>query len=480
MVEVANDPKNEDIIIDTRPDVLRSLSNDDMAQLEKRLVRKLDIRLLPILILLFILNILDRNAIANARLGGLEEDLGLTGVQYQTAVMAVWAGYISMMVPSNLLLSVIKPRVYIPLVVAIWGIVAGSSGFTSSFAGIVVVRVLTGVTEAPFFVGSIFLLSCWYKRSELPLRISIFYSGYTLSSAFGGLIGAGIIGNMDGVGGYRSWRWLFIIEGAATVVCAVPAYFILPNYPSTTKWLGEEEQALAVWRLALEADGEEDTVKGSVLLGLKQACTDFKVWLLVIIQTGAVMGMSFTYFFPSIVQTLGYPRVTTLLLTSPPYFAAFLFSLANSWHSGKTFERGWHITSAAAIGIVGQITAMSTSKIGVRYFAFFLCAMGAFSAFQVTLSLVSNTVHRPMGKRAVAIAMATAISNGVGNIPSSYLYPKSDAPLYRTGGITLTCALTMCGVACIVLKFWLQRLNRTADRADAEKNNPQSSFRYIT
>lgn len=464
----------------TRPDVLQNLSPVELAELEKKLVRKLDIRLLPILILLFILNILDRNAIANARLGGLEADLRLTGVQYQTAVMAVWAGYISMMIPSNLLLSIFKPRVYLPAVVAIWGVVAGASGFTQNFAGLVTVRVLTGVTEAPYFVGCIFLLSCWYKRSELPVRISIFYSGYTLSSAFGGLIGAGIIGNMDGVGGYSSWRWLFIIEGAATVAAAVPAYFILPNYPHTTKWLGEQERALAIWRLTLEADGEEDTVEGSVLTGLKEACIDFKVWLLVIIQTGAVMGMSFTYFFPSIVQTLGYPRVETLLLTAPPYFAAFLFSLVNSWHSGKTSERGWHITIACAIGIIGQVTAMSTPKIAPRYFAFFLCAMGAFSAFQVILSWVSSTIARPKAKRAVAIAMATAISNGVGNIPSAYLYPKTDAPMYRMGGITLTCALTMCGVACVILKLWLTRLNRAAEKVDTENNAPQSTFRYIT
>lgn len=88
-------------------------------------------------------------------------------------------------------------------------------------------------------------------------------------------------------------QWLFLIEGAVTVICAVPAYWILPNYPATTKWLSEQERALAVWRLSIEADGEEDTVQGSVWKGLKEACSDLKVWLLVIIQTGAVMGMSF-------------------------------------------------------------------------------------------------------------------------------------------------------------------------------------------
>lgn len=88
-------------------------------------------------------------------------------------------------------------------------------------------------------------------------------------------------------------RWLFIIEGAITIVCAIPAYWILLDYPATTKCLSEQERALAIWRLSIEADGEEDTVQGSVWKGLKEACSDLKVWLLVIIQTGAVMGMSF-------------------------------------------------------------------------------------------------------------------------------------------------------------------------------------------
>lgn len=104
---------------------------------------------------------------------------------------------------------------------------------------------------------------------------------------------------MDGVGGYASWRWLFILEGAVTIVAAFPAYWLLPNYPTTTPWLSEEERALAAYRLALEADGEDDdaTGKGAVWKGLKQCLVDPKVWLLVLIQSCATIGMSFTYVF---------------------------------------------------------------------------------------------------------------------------------------------------------------------------------------
>ena len=105
-----------------------------------------------------------------------------------------------------MLLSIVKPRFYIPSCVIAWGIVSGSTGFTQSYAGLVVVRFLTGCMEAPYFGGTIFLMSCWYRKSELPPRIAIFYAGYTLASAFGGLIAAGIIGGMEGVGGLHSWR----------------------------------------------------------------------------------------------------------------------------------------------------------------------------------------------------------------------------------------------------------------------------------
>ncbi|KAK4945976.1 hypothetical protein LTR10_014778 [Elasticomyces elasticus] len=463
------------------PDVLRHLSPEQRTTLEKKLVRKIDFRTLPILIILFLLNILDRNAIANARLGGLEDTLQINDKQYQTAVMVLWAGYISMMVPSNMLLSVFKPRLYLPTVVIVWGIVSGATGFVQNHTGLVVLRFLVGVTEAPYFVGCIFLLSCWYTKQELPGRIAIFYSGYTLSSAFGGLIAAGIVDGMDGLGGYPSWRWVFILEGALTIVVAVLGYFLLPNYPSNTPWLSEEERAMAQYRLSREADGEADEVTESVFVGLKQALCDPKVYLLIFIQSAAVVSMSFTYFFPSIVKTLGYGRVETLFMTAPPYFAAFLFSLANSWHSGKTNERCFHIVGACCISACGQIISMSTHVLGARYFAMFLQAMGSFSAFQIILSWVSSTIPRPKAKRGIALALASAISNAT-NISTAYLYPSWNAPLYRMGCIVLTVALLCCATASLVLRFWLKKLNQKADRAtglEGVDNGTGLLFRYV-
>lgn len=138
---------------DAIPEILRNHTPEQLTALEKQLVRKIDIRSLPILIILFLLNVLDRNAIANARLGGLEDSLGIDDVQYQTAVMVLWAGYITMMIPSNMILSIVKPRLYLPTVVIVWGIVSGATGFVQNHAGLVALRFLVGATEAPYFPG---------------------------------------------------------------------------------------------------------------------------------------------------------------------------------------------------------------------------------------------------------------------------------------------------------------------------------------
>ena len=190
--------------------------------------------------------------------------------------------------------------------------------------------------------------------------------------------------------------------------------------------------------------------------------------------------MSFTYFFPSIVQTLGYARVPTLLLTAPPYIAAFLFSLFNSWHSAKTNERGWHIIAAMLLGAVGQIVGMTVTNVGGRYFAFCLASIGAFSAFQIILSWVNSTIARPKSKRGVSIALATAVANCT-NISTAYVYPKSDAPMYRIGGSVLCACLAAGVIASLGLKFWLWKLNKATDEKERNQGvlGQVISFRYV-
>lgn len=260
---------------------------------EKKLLRSIDVRIFPVVVVLFLLNFLDRVNFATARLKGLERDLGLSDVEYQTCISILFAGYVSMQIPSNMILNKIsRPSWYIGALTGIWGALTAATGGVHNAGGAIAVRFFLGVVEAGFFPGVAFYCTRWYKRSEIALRITIFVCGNALAQMFGGLIGAGILKGMEGSAGIAAWRWLFIIEGVLTVVVALAVPFLLPDYPATTRWLSDRQRYVAQARLTLDVGLADDDEKGNALHGLKLALLDIKVWALAIIYLGLVMGMT--------------------------------------------------------------------------------------------------------------------------------------------------------------------------------------------
>lgn len=199
----------------------------------------------------------------------------------------------------------------------IWGAISTAQAGAHSFGGLVAARFCLGFAEAPFFAGAIFLMSSWYTRAELANRISWFYVGATLANAFGGLLGAGVLGNLEGAHGVSGWRWLFIIEGSITLGFAILCAIVLPDYPMTTRWLSPEERAYAAWRLAVDV-GEGDTVEGAgVREGLMMALKDPKLYIFVLFQHLSLLTQAFQYFFPTVVKTLGYGNIVSRPPESP-------------------------------------------------------------------------------------------------------------------------------------------------------------------
>jgi MFS family permease len=261
---------------------------------------KIDLRLFPVLIILFILNFIDRNNFANARLKGLETDLNLSDVEYQTCISILLIGYVLFQVPSNMVLNILrKPSWYLCTCVAVWGVISAATGAVHNAAGALVCRFFLGCIEAALFPGSIFFLSRWYTRSEMQLRVTLLNVGNLVAQAFGGLVAAGILSGMEGVSGIRAWRWLFILEGVITVACAGIAVFILPDYPSSTSWLSDEQKFIAQHRLELDVGGEstnnQPTTIADALEGLKLALIDPKVWLLGLAYHCTIMGLSVSH-----------------------------------------------------------------------------------------------------------------------------------------------------------------------------------------
>lgn len=186
--------------------------------IERKLRRKIDGLIMPLVILVYLMNYIDRNNYAAARLQGLEKDLNLVGGDYQTALSILFVGYVLMQVPSNLLLNYAgRPSLYLGFFVVAWGLVSALTSQVKNYGDIVACRFILGLVEAPFFAGVLFYLSKWYTKGELSLRMAIFYSGSLISGAFGNLIAAGILSGLSGARGLAAWQWLYIIEGSITV-----------------------------------------------------------------------------------------------------------------------------------------------------------------------------------------------------------------------------------------------------------------------
>ncbi|KAL0944930.1 allantoate permease [Colletotrichum truncatum] len=457
--EVENAPTKNPTLMDT----YRSYSPEFSKETEKRLLRKIDTHLLPLLVTIYLFNYLDRNSITQARLYGLQEDTHVKGATYQTAISIFSVGYIAMQLPSTLLMTKVQPHIFLPGCIIIWAFVSGCTSATSSPAGLLTIRFFLGIVEAPFFPGAIYYMSCWYTKKELGLRMALLVCGLLLSNCFAGLISAGILSGMAGVGHLAAWRWLFILEGLATMVVGVVAFFMLPDYPGTTKWLSEEEKVVAQGRLAADAGSEE--VLGEDEISMKQAIFaalgDYRVWLFACLQMSTTASISFSHFFPTLIQQLGFKNNTiVLLLTAPPYLFSFIWALSFAWDADRRQKRSPHASISAIMAIAGTVSlvAMGDQR-WPRYAMTFLVCAGTFGIYSTTYPWLSSTIVQPAVKRAAAIGIANTLANSA-SLFANYFWLDHYGPSFRVSWACIL-AFQVLGLTCITgLRLCLKKANR--------------------
>ncbi|KAG0703529.1 major facilitator superfamily domain-containing protein [Suillus ampliporus] len=456
--------------------------------LERRLLRKLDLRM-SVVVVLNALNYVDRANASNARLAGFEKDLHLQGQQYATVLSIVYVGYIAMQLPANLFLHWLeRPAILIPSSMAIWGIV---SALTGSYTGVLLARFFLGFAEGPFFPGTMFLISGWYKRDELAVRTTLVSCGSVLSAGFGALFASGIIQGMQGKLGQAAWRrekticrWLFYIEGGVTILVAISAISILPDFPHNTRWLTLEERALAISRLTEDGHGRVDVLgKQTTMQGLRDAVSDWKVWWLTFALTVQFVGLSFGIYFPTIVATLGYDTTVTLLLSAPPWVLATITSFVLSRYSDKKRKRYIYFCASCGLAALGFIISMCTMT---RLCAIFRCKflMTQIAAGQMVLwGWINNTFAREPAKRAAAIAMISALSQ-TGNIIGSFVWPPKWGPTYRYSYAVCFAALTVSTAMFGGMHLHLKRLNERMEKNERDAKDIKElqgpvGFRYL-
>ncbi|KAI9899850.1 hypothetical protein N3K66_004112 [Trichothecium roseum] len=398
------------------------LTDTELA-LEKKLRWKIDLMIMPLIVWTYLMNYIDRNNYAAARLQGLERDLELTDSQYQTGLSVLFITYVLGQVPSNMMLNYFgKPAYYLGFFTIAWGLISGLTSLVQNFAGIVVCRLFLGFVEAPFFPGVIFYLSKWYTKKELSLRMALFYNGSLIAGAFGNLIAAGILSGLDGVRGIAAWRWLYILEGVVTVATGIFICLALPDFPETWRALTPEMRRIAERRLAMDAAESDVDVGGAKaqINGLKLALRDPKVWILTIAYHAFIGAGGFQNFFPTLTSTLGFNDTVSLLLVAPPYVFMAFYCAFHSWLSDKVQNRFWFFMYPIPIVITGCVIFMTTTSFGPRYFSLFLLNF-VFTMNGTTYAWMSTCVPRPPAKRAAALGFMNAVGNSA-SIWTSYTY----------------------------------------------------------
>ncbi|QRW07735.1 major facilitator superfamily transporter [Ceratobasidium sp. AG-Ba] len=459
------DHSSEHSVKPAADDAINHWSPEERARQEKRLVRKLDARLMPMMI---------RTAVTAARLKGLEKDLRLTDIEYQTVLAILYVSYCTLQVPSNMILNkVSRPSIYIGTCVVLWGLVSALTGVTHNFAGIAACRVFIGVPEAAFYPGAIYVLSRWYTRKELAFRSALLYFGLLVSNAFGSLMAAGILGGMQGKRGIAAWRWFSISRsesGAITIAIGFLAMWILPDYPHNTRWIRGTQRRLAQARLSEDAaEADEDGANDSAFSGLMMALKDPKVPIFAVLACSQLLGLSFVNFFPTLTATLGYSTTVSLLLAAPPWIFAAIVCLLNARHADWTGERFFHIAGWWWVVILAYIIALSTMNTAGRYVSMFLMASG-YAGFALTLVWVSNAIPRPPAKRAAAIGIVNGFGN-IGNLIGSFAWKAQWSPKYHQSMIIGIAALALASTMAFVVRTILVRANKRMDQQDMDALN---------
>ncbi|KAL1916868.1 uncharacterized protein VTP21DRAFT_5065 [Calcarisporiella thermophila] len=457
---------------------------------ERRLVRKLDLRLIPFLALLYLLSFLDRINLGNAKLDSIEKDIGTTPAEFNWALSIFFIGYIIFEVPSNVILKLIGPRRWLPIVMILWGTVMMAMAAVHSTAGLLIARFFLGVTEAGLFPGIVFYLSLWYTRNEQTSRMALFFAAATVSGAFGGVLAYGII-QMSGIQGLKGWQWLFILEGLPTVIVAFISYFYLPDFPENSPFLNERERSLCVARLKKDAGAasQQHFSWNQCFMVLR----DWKVpmHMAVYITTSTPL-YSLSLFLPSIINELGYKdKLTAQLMSAPPYAIACFFCILVAMSSDKRSERGLHMGIPALVGCIGYILLVALRPYGAaaQYVAAIITTTGVFSTVPAMLSWFTCNIGGHT-KRAVASAAIIAFGN-VGGAIGGQIYREDDRQNgYIRGHIICMSCLFAAFVLCCLFKYLLRRENRRRDQLTPEEYEREAQgeelcdwhpdFRYIT
>ncbi len=434
----------------------------DTDVLRARVMRKVALRLVPFLGLLYFINYLDRVNIGFAGPNGMTKELGLTATAFGLASGVFFIGYLLLEVPSNLALHRFGARRWIARIMASWGVIATVMAFIPNETTLLVLRFLLGVAEAGFFPGIILYLTYWFPASERARVVALFMAAVPISSAIGATVSSLLISYGDGIFGLTGWRFMFLAEGLPALLLAVVTWYYLTDRPSDAKWLTEQERDWLSSTLAAEEKATQDAHAGWTL---KKALTSPRILALAVVYGGIVYGLyALSFFLPTIIagfeQQFGttYGVVERGLINSVPYAVAAVVMVFWAKHGDRTGERTWHVALPALVGGLAIPIALYLGNPVAAMIAVTVCAVGVCSAMPTFWALPTTFLS------GVAAAGAIGLINSLGNL-SGFAAPYITGALadltgtQRAGMWVVGGAMVLSAVVVLLLRR--QRPSRT-------------------
>jgi len=440
--------------------------------LEAKVIRKITIRLVPFLMLLYFIAYLDRINIGFAALT-MNQDLGLSSAVFGLGAGIFFIGYFFFEVPSNLILHRVGARRWIARIMLTWGLISGAMAFVQGPISFYVLRFLLGAAEAGFFPGIILYLSYWFPARHRASVTAMFMAAVPISTALGSPISGALL-TMDGIMGLQGWQWLFIIEAIPALILSVVVWKFLTDRPEKANWLEQDERD---W-LATEMNAERAAVGGKDHHGIRavlHALKDLRVLALALIYFGTSAGLyTLGIWAPLIISEFGTSPMQTGLLNALPPIAAVIVMILWARHSDRSDERTWHVAIACAVAATGLVLAANSASIIAVIASLVLVNAGVSAAKPPLWSMPTKFLS------GAAAATGIAAINSIGNLggfagPFIIGFIRERTGSFEGGLIAVALALVFSAALVVILDIVNSANNRRNKSKLEEKLKQEES-----
>jgi ACS family tartrate transporter-like MFS transporter len=403
--------------------------------IETKTIRKLRIRILPFVFLLYVIAYLDRINIGFAALT-MNKELAITSTQYGLLSGIFFLGYALFEIPSNLVLHRIGARVWMARILITWGAVAVLTGFVSTVHQLYGMRFLLGLAEAGYFPGILLYLTYWFPQREQARAIALLLTGFPVTIILGAPVSGLILDHVHWLG-LSSWRWLLILEGLPAIVLGLLTYIVLPSRPRDAKFLGDNERDA----IQAELEREEQQKLKERHYSVPQAMASPRVWHLVLIYLGMTAGTyTLTLWGPQLVKSLSsfYSNSLVGLLVMIPSLTGLIAMIFIARSSDRMMERRYHVAIPAVLGAAALCLLSSVHAPFYSVALLSVLALGVCSYYGPFWAIPSEFLT------GFSAAAGIALINSVGNLGAFVGPYLIGAVAERTGNMRT--GLAMVGV----------------------------------